>query len=172
MTGFLTFTSLLCAWGSTGVNWQSDYAMAAAKAAELKKPLVVFLGHGVNGANDLVTDGGLTASGAKTLNDDYVAVYVNVDAPAGKELAKSFEMTEGVVISDRAGAKQAVRIDGPVSQSEMTEVLATYAQPGRVATTTEYRGRTRTPIRTIVSYPFQVLGGSTGTCRTGNCPNR
>lgn len=174
MISTLMLTSLFAALAESPTpNLQRDYATAYKLAAEQKKPLAVFLGHGTEGLKTLVTDGGLSAEETKILNKDYVVLYVDTDSPAGKELAKTFELTEGLVISDRSGSKQAVRYDGAVAQSELNEMLTTYAQPTRTVNTTENRGRFRGVIRNVMSAPVQLFNGyGNGGCATGNCPNR
>lgn len=173
MISTLILTSLVAAFAESPTpNLQRDYATAYKLAAEQKKPLAVFLGHGNDGLKTLVSDGGLTADDTKILNSEFVALYVDTDSPAGKELAKTFELTEGVVISDRTGSKQAVRYEGTVAKSELNEMLTTYSQPTRTVVTTENRGRFRGAIRNVFTAPVQFFNGGNGTCATGNCPNR
>ena len=93
------------------------------QVAEQHKPLAVFIGRGQAGYTRLVTDGGLGADTAKLLKQGYVSLYLDVDTAAGKQVAESFRMTEGVVISDRTGGVQALRHEGTVSQVALTGYL-------------------------------------------------
>jgi hypothetical protein len=143
--------------------WQTDYKSAVRMAADAKKPLAVFLGHGKNGPNYLVRDGGLGAKEVKTLTDNYVSVYVDVDSDGGKTLSASFEISEGVVISDRTGSLQAVLHEGTVSQTELNDYLTRYAEPTKVVTTTEFGGRRRPVLNYLSNRPVitavQNFGG-------------
>jgi hypothetical protein len=143
-----SFTAVvLAAFAAAGSGptspWQTDYKSAVRMAADTKKPLAVFLGHGKNGPNYLVRDGGLGTKEVKALSEGYVSVYVDVDTDGGKSLSNSFEITEGVVISDRTGSVQAVLHEGTVSQTELNDYLTRYAEPSKVVTTTEFGGRRR-----------------------------
>ena len=60
---------------------------------ETKKPLAVFIGHGIAGQSSLITQGGLGTAETKTLSEEFVSLYVDVDTVAGKKLAASFEIT-------------------------------------------------------------------------------
>lgn len=146
------------------VSWQSDYGVAVRKAAEEKKPLAVFIGHGKSGATSVIAEGGLDAKETSALSAGYISVYIDADSESGKKLAASFEITEGVVISDRTGGLQAVVHDGKVTQTQLTDYLVRYSEPTKVVTTTEMGGRRR-PIITV----FQNVTGMI----TGNnyCPN-
>lgn len=143
----------LAAAGSGPTNpWQTDYKAAVRMAADAKKPLAVFLGRGQNGPNYLVRDGGLGAKEVKTLTERFVSVYVDVDTDGGKSLSNSFEISEGMVISDRSGSVQAVLHEGTVSQTELNDYLTRYAEPTNVVTTTELGGRRR-PVIQYLSDP-------------------
>jgi hypothetical protein len=155
MMGSMTLTTLAFAWVALnpGIHWHHDYQTAYRIAAEQKKPLVVFLGHGENGISKLINDGTIDGLDTKTLDQSYVSLYIDSDAAKGKALAQSFEMTEGVIISDRSGSLQAVRHEGAISKNELSQILTTYAQPNQPVITTEYRGRSRGPIMTYIVSP-------------------
>jgi hypothetical protein len=153
---------------SNSMTWQTDYGSAMKLAAKEKKPLVVFIGHGKEGVNTLVENGGITSIETKVLSDSFISLYVDADSEAGKSLTTSFNMTEGIVISDRTGSLQAVRHEGNVSHSELNEYLTKYSEPNKVITTTEYRSRVRGPIMTYITSPerprpvvntIQAVGG-------------
>lgn len=144
---------------TTGTTWQTDYSVAARIAAESKKPMAVFIGHGKTGHTSLVTDG-LGEAETKALSTSYVCLYIDADTDAGKKLATTFEINEGIVISDRTGGLQAVRHEGTVSKSELNDYLTRYAEPTRVVTTTEYGGRARRPIINTIQNVTGFLSGS------------
>lgn len=135
VTGLLTATSL----GSTN-GWHTDYGKALTIAAQLHKPVAVFIALG--GPDKLVADGKLDDAATKLLRQGYIALAVDPATQAGQELAASFKMTEGLVISDQTGGVQALRHEGPLPSAELTGYLSRFSQPTRVVTT-EYAGRNR-----------------------------
>src|SRR5689334_6860989 len=84
-------------------SWSSDYAEARTQGRSQQKPLAVVFANGANGQNKICRDGKLTAEAQKMLADQYVCLYVDLNTPAGKELASSFGITQqqGLVLSDR-----------------------------------------------------------------------
>jgi hypothetical protein len=133
VTGALTAGSLT----ATQPAWQTSYRVALGQVAEQHKPLAVFIGRGQAGYTRLVTDGGLGADTAKLLKQGYVSLYLDVDTAAGKQTAEAFQMTEGVVISDRTGGVMALRHEGTVSQVALTGYLQQY-QAGQPVVQTQY----------------------------------
>lgn len=120
--------------------WQNDYATAVMKAAELKRPIAVFIAHGGAGYSRVIAEGGLTADDARRLRQNYVCLYVDTDTAPGRKLADAFEMTEGLVISGKAGEKQALRHEGKMPQADLSKYLTRYAEQAGVVTTTETPG--------------------------------
>lgn len=135
VSGLMTATSLGSANG-----WQTDYSKALSIAAQQQKPMAVFIAPG--GPDRLIADGRLDQNTAKLLRQGYVALAVDPATPTGQQLAASFKMTEGLVISDKTGGVQALRHEGPVPAAELTGYLTRYAVPVQVVTT-EYAGRNR-----------------------------
>jgi len=135
VTGLLTAASL----GTTN-GWQTDYSKALSIALQQQKPVAVFIAPG--GPDKLIADGKLDEAAAKLLRQGYVALAVDPATPAGQELAASFKMSEGLVISDKTGGVQALRHDGPVPAAELNGYLTRFAQSSRIVTT-EYGGRNR-----------------------------
>lgn len=115
--------------------WQTDYTAAVKLSAKEHKPLAVFITKGAAKNLDQLPD-----AAAKVLKTNYIAVAINSDDATGKKLAEAFEMTEGVVISDATGGKQALRIEGQTNPSDLPETLERLAQPNHVTTTTEVYG--------------------------------
>lgn len=130
----LTMSGLLGTNLAVQPAWQSDYRTALKMAAEQHKPLAVFITKGKP------ADLKLNDETAKVLKANYVVLAVCSDDAKGKALAQSFEMTEGVVVSDRTGEKQALRIEGTTSPTDLPQTLARLADPTRVSTTTEVQG--------------------------------
>lgn len=135
VTGLLTATSL----GSTN-GWQTDYSKALSIAAQQQKPVAVFIAPG--GPDKLIADGKLDENASKVLRQSYVALAIDPTTPAGQNLAASFKMTEGLVISDKTGGVQALRYEGTVPTAELNGYLTRYAQTTPVVAT-EYAGRNR-----------------------------
>jgi hypothetical protein len=121
---------------SPSINWQKSYSSAVFASAEQKKPLVVFLGHGQNGVERLVVNG-IGEQENRSLSNLYVTFYVDVDSEAGKALAKSFDLSQGIVISDRNGELQALRHEGTITQVELKNYLVKYSEPGLVVDKTK-----------------------------------
>lgn len=109
--------------------WQPDYAVAYKTAAQQQKPLAIFIGHGAKGYTQLVTDGGISAEAVKLLSQKFVCLYVDTNTATGEKLAQSFEMTAGVVVSDRTGKVQAFRHAGAMTATELTGQLTRLAEP-------------------------------------------
>lgn len=162
------------------------YSQAVSLAQEQKKPLAVFIGLGAEGFAKLVTDGGLTADAARSLKTEFVCLYVDSTTEAGKDLAGSFKMTEGVVISDRTGGVQALRHEGAISPVVLTTYATTYSQPSLAVTQTTYAGRTslfgsmesRPVMNAVVNVRDTVFPNAPGyifparsSCPNGRCPN-
>ncbi|OWK37686.1 hypothetical protein [Fimbriiglobus ruber] len=127
----------LLAYGSIPAQpaWVSDYRTALTQSVESQKPVAVFIAHGGDGYAKLVTDGGIGADAAKLLKQSYVCVYVDTDTKSGKDLAGSFGMSKGLVISNKSGTVQALRHEGAVSPTDLATYLERYSQTNTVTTT-------------------------------------
>lgn len=135
VTSFTAAALLALSAGSVpSVNWQADYATAMSAAVAQQKPMAVFIGQGEAGYAKLVAGGQIPASAGEVLSNEYVSVYVNTDTAAGKALAGQFEMSAGLVISTRGGAKQALRLPGTVTATDLTGVLTTLGTTTVVST--------------------------------------
>lgn len=155
-TSFALIAFVASANSSAQFSWESDYAKAFNTAVSKQRPLAVFIGEGKNGPAQLVKDG-VNDSATKLLTESYVVVYVDTATDAGKKLAQSYEMTSGLIISDRAGAKQAVRLTGTITGDDLQTALVRYADPNVVVTTT---ATTPAPVFLPQS-----------PCASGRCPN-
>lgn len=124
-TSFTAALLALSAGSVPSVNWQADYGTAMSAAVAQQKPMAVFIGKGDAGYAKLVAGGQIPTSVGQVLSSEYVSVYVNTETAAGKALADKFEMAAGVVISTRGGAKQALRLSGTQTGSDLTGILTT-----------------------------------------------
>jgi hypothetical protein len=141
----LIFTTSLAAFALSGFMataipsqpaWTSDYRTALSAASEYRKPIAVFI---TKGSQAQLTKGeGLSADAAKLIKDGYVALHVDTTTEKGQKLAKSFDLAEGLIISDKTGGVQALRHAGTVTSTELNGYLAKYAGAEPV-TTTDYR---------------------------------
>jgi hypothetical protein len=133
----IALTSLLTLPGTDGPSWQTDYSAARKQAASAGKPLAVFFGGGQTGYEKVAREG-LNGATRKVLAKDYVCCYVDVTTPAGKQLAKDFEITRGVgvVVSDRSGKSQAFHYDGDLSVGDLRRCLERFGDPNLVVNTT------------------------------------
>jgi len=119
-------------------KWRTSYQDAAQAAASLRKPIAVFITAG--SPAKLVKEGSLNPETAKMLRDGYIPLTVDTGTAAGKQLATTFKMSEGLVISDRSGGMQALRHSGGVTDTELKGYLKQFATPTTAVVTTEYRG--------------------------------
>ncbi|QEL20173.1 hypothetical protein [Limnoglobus roseus] len=148
---FTTSMAVLALSGLLGTNlavqpaWQTDYKAALTLSAKEHKPLAVFITKGAAKNLDQLPD-----AAAKVLKTNYIAVTINSDDATGKELAVAFGMTEGVIISDATGAKQALRIEGQTNPTDLPQTLERLAQPSHVTTTTEVYGAAPSVTSTVV----------------------
>ena len=161
----------LAASASVGTvpTMQSDYRVALTESAKLQKPVAVFIARGTEGYAKVVTDGGIGSDSAKLLQASYVCVYLDTATASGKELASAFNITEGLVISDKTGGIQNLRIEGTLAPSDLKSYLVKFADGAKVATT-ETHSAAAPATATFNPYRTYVYGG--GGCATGNCPNR
>jgi len=122
-------------------TWLNDYGAASKRGIAEQKPLAVFIGTGEAGWERISKEGELGKEAKQLLEAHYVCVYVDVNKQAGRALAAEFAISDGMglVISDRGGKLQAFRHDGTLKPSELDRTLRRYADPDRVATTTETR---------------------------------
>jgi hypothetical protein len=131
--------------------WQTDYRQALAQAAQQHKPVAVFIARGGAGYARLVTEGGLGSDATRVLRNNYVCLYVDTATTSGRALSGAFQIGEGLVISDKTGGVQALRHEGTVSRTDLTNYLTRYVSAGQV-TQTEFHGGVQ-PVAQTVSQP-------------------
>src|SRR5258708_3604655 len=91
--------------------WLDNYSLACKQCEKIGKPLVLFVGSGSAGWNQLSRDGLLSQETGDILAKKYVCVYLDTNQKVGRELAEALEMSNhlGIVISDSTGHYQAFR---------------------------------------------------------------
>jgi hypothetical protein len=173
----------------------TDYAQAISEGKAARKPLAVFIGSGEAGWNKVCKDGKI-GDEVKALCNDYVCVYVDAGTETGKKLAAAFDAPEGVglVISNRAGDRQAFAHAGTLSGGDLKGCLKKYSDANYVAQGTEsvngpiqqqsyyqpnqqQQGPTQQqqyygPMQQSFYGPTQqgpVMGGGYGGCGSGGC---
>ncbi len=159
--------SLLAGSIETAPKWQTDYRTAVAQAADLKKPVAVFIGEGTNGYAKLVVDGTISAKAENLLKTGYVCVYVDTATESGKALAKAFNLTQGIVISDRTGELQALRHGGKVAAADLNRYLEKFSDVTTVTTTETNADAAVVPA--AAAAPAAGYHPAMSTCPGGNC---
>ena len=183
---FALYTAVGFLAAAPAPTFAPTYGKALALAQEQHKPVAVFIGQGSDGFAKLVTDGGLTTEAVESLKSQYVCLYVDSTTDIGKDLAGSFQMIEGLVISDRTGSLQALRHEGVISPVTLTSYATAYAQPTETVTQTVYSGRSamfpvfeQRPImnamtnvrNTVFPNAPGVIFPTRSSCPNGRCPN-
>lgn len=139
-------------------KWRTSYRDAASAATELRKPIAIFITTG--SPAKLVKEGTLGKDAARLLRDGFVPLTVDTTTDAGKDLAKTFHLSEGLVISDRTGGVQALRHAGAVTDADLKGYLERFTAPTAAVASTEYRGAavapTVQPQSQAVQYQFQA----------------
>jgi hypothetical protein len=170
------------------VAWSADYDAARQAVQTEKKPLAVFLGSGENGYDKVCRDGTLSKEAQEALQNSYVCLYLDMNTEAGKRLSEAFEITKpaGLVISNRAGTKQAFYHDGALAAADLDRALTRFANPTQVVRAAPAqrkagngranRARSRRSYYPVAqpSYGFGggCPGGSCGGCVGGSCGRR
>src|SRR5438874_4007896 len=115
--------------------WLKDYSLASERGTALQKPLAVFIGSGEAGWNEVSREGSLGREVNEVLASDYVCVYLDTDKREARQLAKQFQIMDGLglVLSDRSGRLQAFRHEGGLGSTELQTYLRRYADPDRAA---------------------------------------
>jgi hypothetical protein len=136
-TSLLSLALLSFPVASLTPAWQHDYATALDLGLKQGRPVAVFVGSGAKGLAHLVREGRLSDETYQLLAQRYVCVYVD-QTNGGQRLARDFGITQGtgIVISDRSGSFQAYHHDGRLSQTELTQRLRQFADPGVVVNRT------------------------------------
>jgi hypothetical protein len=116
-------------WGGTPTAWHNEYAQAVAEACNSDKPLFIVICSGSSEYGQLATLGTFLSDGVEgKLRTDYVRFMIDIDTPAGRELAKRFDVEEGphFVILDRTCKWQVYYRSGTLLESDLSPVLAQF----------------------------------------------
>jgi hypothetical protein len=116
--------------------WRQSYTQAENMAAQIKRPVAVFLTQGQNSIDRLIP-GGLNEQAKEILTSDYIPVMVDTSTPEGQRLARAFQIRDGLglVLSDRGGAYQAFWHQGSLTNEELVRKLQKYANQTNVRMT-------------------------------------
>lgn len=163
-------------------NLQTDYRKALTISASEQKPVAVFIARGSDGYAKLVSEGTLGSEATDALKQKYVPIYVNTATDTGVALARSFGMSEGLVISNRTGSVQALRHEGTVSQTELSGYLKRFTETSWVATTEQHAagqvGIAAAPVAVAAPVyapapavtPASYFQPARSSCPNGRCP--
>jgi hypothetical protein len=167
----IALSGLLAAEPQRGPQWLTSYPEANQQGRNERRPLAIFFGPGKKGPDKLVRKGKLTSGLRKILSDKYVCVYVNTRTKTGKQLAKRFRVTKGLIISDRKGKLLALRHEGKISARDLRRYLKRYADPHLVVRTTENTSDRKprpAPVAAAAPAPM-MMGGFGGGGGGGGC---
>ena len=123
----MAFVALTLGNLSGAANWQNDYRSAVQQVSASGKPMIVFVGQ--SGPQSVVREGAFSPQVSKLLSEKFVCLYVDTSKASGQSLAQAFQVTKGVIISDKTGFTQAFSLAGEVSAAELSKTLVAYADP-------------------------------------------
>jgi len=106
-------------------RWHSDYFAAQELARKQNRPLAVFVGAGDLGFHQVSSDSLLSGEAMHTLAEHFVCVFLDRQDKAQHDLITqlAFKTGPGLVLSDRAGARQAVWHAGTLSHAALLQAL-------------------------------------------------
>jgi hypothetical protein len=122
-------------------QWRQSYGQAQNMAAQIQRPVAVFLTQGPGGMDKLI-QGGLSDQAKEILTSDYIPVMVDTTRPEGQRLARDFGLSggQGLVLSDRSGTYQAFWSQDSLTSEQLLRNLQKYANQTTVRMT-EIAGR-------------------------------
>jgi hypothetical protein len=108
-----------------GPMWMKDYATALKCSRQEHKPLAIFVGCGKDGWKNVVR-GKLGTNAERMLGKEFVCVYVDAETLAGKQLASTLKVSDGMglVLGDRSGEYIDHRHSGAMSENELSGRLS------------------------------------------------
>lgn len=139
--------------------WETDYGKALQKSRQDGKPILVVIGRGEKGWQQLLTQS-WSVELLDNLRQGFHPVYVDADdAEYGGPLARmfNFQALPAMVISDRYGRTQLVRREGQLTHDQFLQLLSQYgAIPSSARGSMTVRGndvgsRQLAPVRTPAS---------------------
>lgn len=157
-------------------EWQPSYRSALSQAATQHKSVVVFI---ANGGVDQAVAGSIPAEAASLLKLGYVCVSVDTATPQGAQVAESFGMNQGVVISDRNGQHQALRYQGAIAPEQLAENLRRLQSVDTASTTERVNADAISDAPAVTTTPYTMYAPAMsyaptyvptmGGCASGNC---
>jgi hypothetical protein len=107
--------------------WYSDYARACAEATSSDKPLFIVICSGSSEYHEMASLGVFFSDKLeKTLQSDYVRLFIDSDSECGKAIAEKFEATDDTphfVILDRTARWQVFYKSGYLLEDDLVRVL-------------------------------------------------
>lgn len=144
------------------ISWFRNYSGAREVATAQNKPLAVVFGAGQNGRNQVLKSTPTGRKAVKTLAENYVCVYIDVNTPAGRVLRGSFGVANtGVVLSDQTVQLQAFSHQGSLKTNQLAPYVQKYADPLTVVDGTETVNSPRNLTR-LASAPDLFFGPVVG----------
>jgi hypothetical protein len=143
-------------------DWTTSYTTAQARSAKEGKPIAVFIAP--TDKVQWLETATLSDETAKTLKSDFISVKIDSSSVEGKKLSEQFGINEGLVISDKKGELIALRHEGAVATTDLTDYVTRHKAPATV-TTTEYRSslvvyQQPRPILNAVQNAGQMMGNA------------
>ena len=138
--------------------WHNSYRQARDLGEKERKPIVVVIGSGKTPWANLTKAAEQDESINLTLRTSYVCLFVDTDTTEGQTLARSFDMSQGLVISDKSGEVQAFRHAGEIPAGELAKTLTTHAN-GEIVIR-------KAPVQAQPVY-YPSFGGDCPSCRRG-----
>ncbi|MCS7014609.1 MAG: thioredoxin family protein [Gemmatales bacterium] len=138
---------------ATGIGaWELDYGKALQKSRQDGKPVLVVIGRGKAGWQELSAQGWSEAN-IEIVRNYFHAVYVDAeDAEYGEALAQQFHFRSlpALVISDRYARTQLVRQEGQLSEDQLSRLLRQHGQMPNTVRASVPGGATPTPSSSLV----------------------
>ena len=137
--------------GGSPVAWHNDYARAHAQAISSDKPLFILICSGSSEYRQMASLGVFLSEGLeKSLQTDFVRLFIDSDTVGGKELAQRFEAGEDphFVILDRTCRWQVFYKSGFLLEEDLAPVLAQFRRAKLSAIGAQVREVIRQPVAT------------------------
>jgi hypothetical protein len=153
MLGVMVAINLGVGWAPA--VWHNDYARACAEAHGSDKPLFIVICPAASEYRQMASLGVFLSDGLeKTLQSDYVRLFIDTDSVSGKELAQRFEATDEAphfVILDRTGRWQVYYKTGYLLEEDLAPVLKQFRRTKLAANGLPIREIVRQPVAQVCS---------------------
>jgi hypothetical protein len=156
----MAMAGLMAAPSLSQSDWTTSYSTAQARSAKEGKPIAVFIAP--TDKVQWLETASLPDETSKTLKSDFISVKIDSSSEEGKKLSEQFGINEGLVISDKKGELIALRHEGAVATTDLTDYVTRHK--ATTVTTTEYRSsivyQQPRPILNAVQNVGQVMGNA------------